>query len=561
MQSQKARVDTAAPLRDQHRNDAATAGRAGPQQETLSQLAAQLHARPQARALTALADGLAGGSALAPVQRRPNRTGIPDALKQGMEAHAGLSLDGVNVNYGSSLPAQFAADAVTQGESVHIAPGQEHHLPHELGHVLQQLQGRVPATGTMDGTPVNTDPTLEADADRMGAQALQQRRSDPAEDGAEPVQAFRRASVARAPAQFAKGPKARKRISKAKKVKNSAAKRKATKKKRAGSKGNAAAGGYKFDRPNFSSSVYKYAKLVHAVDMDLESDPDHLDLTAMNAAVPHRLSWENMRSNVTKFLVGAMDNAAFIKWTDSFLKAGDNRIEHYEELIEDFKEKIKKLEDKNKIENKLLATAQSNVSTNSKQIKKLPKSTSTTKSTPILTPQAIKDAIKRNIDLIDLYKSRVKSLTELNAYIRKQKDDIAKARGILVALVVGKASKNSTQDGAKELLKEMNNFHPNVPDLGPHKGVNIQVSKYLHLNATKSGQATPTSKAIAEIDVDHLNELAVSSDEKFLPGTLGDFKDFATFKSAFPAALTASSNLAPRNVVEQKLHLGEFVPA
>ncbi|MBY6263630.1 DUF4157 domain-containing protein [Azospirillum sp. 412522] len=556
MQSQKARADTAASLQDQGRNDAATAGRAGPQQATLTQLAAQLHARPQARALTALASGLAG----TPVQRRPNRTGIPDALKQGMEAHAGLSLDGVSVNYGSSLPAQFAADAVTQGESVHIAPGQEHHLPHELGHVVQQLRGRVPVTGTMDGTPVNTDPALEADADRMGAQALQ-RRAAPVEDGAEPVQAFRRASVAGAAAQFAKIPKAQKKISKAKKSKKPAAKKKAAKKKRTGSKSNAAAGGYKFDRPNFSSSVYKYAKFVHAVDMDLDSDPDHLDLTAMNAAVPHRLSWENMRSNVTKFLVGTMDNAAFNKWTDSFLKAGDNRIEHYEELIDDFEKKIEKLKDKNKIEKQLLATAQSNVSVNSKKIKKKQKLASTTKPTPILDPKTIEAAIEKNTNLIALYKSRVKGLTELNAHIRQQKDDIVKSRDNLVALVGGKASKNSTQDGAKELLKEMNNFHPNVPDLGPHKGVNIQVSKYLHLNVTNSGQATPTSRAIAEIDVDHLNELAVSSDKKFAPGTLGNFHDIGTFRKAFPASLTADSNLAPRNVVEHMLHLGEFVPA
>ena len=60
-----------------------------------------------------------------------------------------------------------------QGTDIHVAPGQERHLPHEAWHVVQQAQGRVtPTTQLEQGTPVNDDDTLEREADVMGAKAL-----------------------------------------------------------------------------------------------------------------------------------------------------------------------------------------------------------------------------------------------------------------------------------------------------------------------------------------------------------------------------------------------------
>src|SRR5581483_7702283 len=54
---------------------------------------------------------------------------------------------------------------------IHIASGQEHHLPHEAWHVVQQMQGRVQPTLQHAGVAVNDDPALEAEADMMGKQA------------------------------------------------------------------------------------------------------------------------------------------------------------------------------------------------------------------------------------------------------------------------------------------------------------------------------------------------------------------------------------------------------
>ena len=104
---------------------------------------------------------------------KPNNTGLPDNLKSGIESLSGMSMDSVRVHYNSSQPAQLNALAYAQGTDIHVAPGQEQHLPHEAWHVVQQAQGRVQPTMQMkEGIPINDDRGLEHEADVMGAKAL-----------------------------------------------------------------------------------------------------------------------------------------------------------------------------------------------------------------------------------------------------------------------------------------------------------------------------------------------------------------------------------------------------
>ena len=103
---------------------------------------------------------------------KPNNTGLPDNLKSGIESLSGLSMDSVRVHYNSSQPAQLNALAYAQGTDIHVAPGQEQHLPHEAWHVVQQAQGRVQPTMQMKGAAINDDRGLEHEADVMGAKAL-----------------------------------------------------------------------------------------------------------------------------------------------------------------------------------------------------------------------------------------------------------------------------------------------------------------------------------------------------------------------------------------------------
>ncbi len=108
-----------------------------------------------------------------PLQKKKNNTGLPQTLKTGVERLSGLSLDDVTVHYNSEKPAQLQAHAYAQGTDIHLASGQEKHLPHEAWHVVQQKQGRVKPTLQMkEHVKINDDLGLEAEADLMGERAL-----------------------------------------------------------------------------------------------------------------------------------------------------------------------------------------------------------------------------------------------------------------------------------------------------------------------------------------------------------------------------------------------------
>lgn len=101
------------------------------------------------------------------------QNGLPFQLKKGVEQLSGVSMDDVKVHYNSSRPAQLKALAYAQGSDIHVASGQERHIPHEAWHVVQQKQGRVQPTMQMKGNiSINDSDSLESEADTMGAKAL-----------------------------------------------------------------------------------------------------------------------------------------------------------------------------------------------------------------------------------------------------------------------------------------------------------------------------------------------------------------------------------------------------
>ncbi len=106
-------------------------------------------------------------------QKSRNNTGLPDKLKSGIENLSGVCMNDVNVHYNSDKPAQLHAHAYASGPEIHVAPGQERHLPHEAWHVVQQKQGRVRPTAQMKNVAVNNDKNLENEATSMGEKALQ----------------------------------------------------------------------------------------------------------------------------------------------------------------------------------------------------------------------------------------------------------------------------------------------------------------------------------------------------------------------------------------------------
>ncbi|MEO9964997.1 MAG: DUF4157 domain-containing protein [Reichenbachiella sp.] len=120
--------------------------------------------------LQSLADTFTSDSK--PIQKRENNTGLPGHLKSGVENLSGYAMDDVKVHYNSDKPAQLNAHAYAQGTNIHLAPGQEKHLPHEAWHVVQQKQGRVKPTTQLKGkVHINDDQQLEKEADVMGLKA------------------------------------------------------------------------------------------------------------------------------------------------------------------------------------------------------------------------------------------------------------------------------------------------------------------------------------------------------------------------------------------------------
>jgi hypothetical protein len=134
----------------------------------LAQLQARANGGPHATALASLRGSVA--------QRVPaNRTGLPDNLRSGLESLSGRDLSDIRVHYNSPKPAQLAAHAFAQGSEIHLAPGQERHLPHEGWHAVQQMEGRVRPTTQFHGTAINDAPALEREAADMGVRATRSR--------------------------------------------------------------------------------------------------------------------------------------------------------------------------------------------------------------------------------------------------------------------------------------------------------------------------------------------------------------------------------------------------
>ncbi len=108
-------------------------------------------------------------------QAYPNRSlgvRLPTKLRQGMERLTGLDLSKVRVHYNSPMPARVQAHGYAQGDHIYLAQGQEQHLPHELGHVVQQRLGMVEPTKEVNGVAVNDDEELERHATELGDLAL-----------------------------------------------------------------------------------------------------------------------------------------------------------------------------------------------------------------------------------------------------------------------------------------------------------------------------------------------------------------------------------------------------
>lgn len=139
-------------------------------------------------------DVAADNSHMPPVQvrrsARPIATGYADLVAAAirpaeqaygqMEQAYGADFSNVRISQNSDRARSLGATAFTQGDEIHFAPGHwapetatgRELLAHELGHVIQQRQGRVHANANLDGAAINNDPALERDADAQARRAI-----------------------------------------------------------------------------------------------------------------------------------------------------------------------------------------------------------------------------------------------------------------------------------------------------------------------------------------------------------------------------------------------------
>ena len=126
------------------------------------------------------------GQNSAPVQRSTGGGNpLPNDVRGQMESSMGSDFSDVRIHTNSDSATDAGALAYTQGSDIHFGPGQfnpnssggQELIGHELAHVVQQRQGRVQSTGSVNGMPLNDDPGLEAEADQIGRQAAQKKKS------------------------------------------------------------------------------------------------------------------------------------------------------------------------------------------------------------------------------------------------------------------------------------------------------------------------------------------------------------------------------------------------
>lgn len=108
-----------------------------------------------------------------PIQIIENNNGLSDNLKLGIENLSGYSMDDVKVHHNSDNPVKLQAHDYAQDTGIHLASGQNKHLPNEAWQTVQQKQGRVKPTMQMKGSVnINDDQHLEKEADIMGKEAF-----------------------------------------------------------------------------------------------------------------------------------------------------------------------------------------------------------------------------------------------------------------------------------------------------------------------------------------------------------------------------------------------------
>lgn len=208
-----------------------------------------------------------------------------------------------------------------------------------------------------------------------------------------------------------------------------------------------------FNRPSFARASVVSAK--EQVNLHPEMYPFSLtgaprEVAEKNLAMPHRMSFFDMKRSVEKHYSGRESDEDFKRWTDRFIEAGKERI-------------------------------------------------ATTKSELVTAPRNDIPKINRQL----------KGMEQSQHRFTKTRDAV---------LAGGDSTGKFARE--KEFLSKANSFHANVPDFGPHFGVNhpVQEGPHLHvappstetLNAFKPRPLSPMSRQVRGMSPSRLSRYPVT---------------------------------------------------
>ena len=412
----------------------------------------------------------------------PNHTCLPDGLKAGVEALSGRSLGGVSVHFGSPEPARINAHAFTRGADIHLAPGQERHLPHEAWHVVQQAEGRVHPTMHVAGVGLNDDAGLEREADARGAAAAAEGARLLAGGAASRVTSPPPCAAAEACVQRViditdgdlegeydtPGGQATNTLIKdiAGKIGDDLARGWMVWVRRKVKNDNTSS--YTTDelldklklkfppkdikskiRPNFPKSAYWLGGITREIQTG--DDQSGLKPSEENLALPHRFPYKSIETSTQLFVTGREDDDDLDRWTDRMIVATEER---------------------------------------------------------------------RDLNLGNLKPKSAKA-RKYEDYVNGQLEGMEDARDELKKEKKSGKKLKLTDKTTQNFLKYTNSLHGNIPDYGPHKGVNIQVSDRTHLNIEEDGTMTPGSLAAGNMSPHRGKGVATTSGGEYIVTTGG----------------------------------------
>jgi hypothetical protein len=233
-----------------------------------------------------------------------------------------------------------------------------------------------------------------------------------------------------------------------------------------------------FKRPNFASAVYKSATYMHNVRLRATIDPTNPELAKRNLAVPHRFPWKALRDNTLRYLNQEEDEADFKRWTNRMIKEGSDDVDRA------IRRRIKVLEFKHK---------------------------------------RLKKKYGDWDDKVERVEDRIAALKRVRERIEDSCDVALSTRKTLIATFdeygAGNATKADVVATGAKFLQAMNNLYANVPDLGPHRGVNIPVRERLHLNVLESGDLSPFSSRMLDMTPGRVEGVATTSSDEVVTTT------------------------------------------